>query len=60
MDPIIEALVTGASDDTIMEMLAEKEKGEGAEELVEKEKDQPPKYRSCIKIRGRPILPRGH
>jgi len=60
MDPIIEALVTGASDDTIMEMLAEKEKEEGVEELEEKEKkeeDQPPKYRSCIKVRGRPILP---
>merc|ERR1719447_137592 len=60
MDPIIEALVTGASDDTIMEMLAEKEKEEGVEELEEKEEkeeDQPPKYRSCIKVRGRPILP---
>ena len=57
MDPIIEALVTGASDDTIMEMLAEKEKEEGVEEMEEKEEDQPPKYRSCIKVRGRPILP---
>ena len=56
MDPIIEALVTGASDDTIMEMIAEKEKEEGVEEQEEKE-DQPPKYRSCIKVRGRPILP---
>ena len=57
MDPIIEALVTGASDDTIMEMLAEKEKGaEEHEEKEGKEEDQSPKYRSCIKVRGRPIL----
>ena len=61
MDPIIEALVSGASDDTIIEMLAEKEKEEGIEgheeEKKEDKEEKQPKYRSCIKIRGRPILP---
>ena len=59
MDPIIEALVTGASDDTIMEMLAEKEKDEVVQETEENEEEEEkqPKYKSCIKVRGRPILP---
>ena len=59
MDTIIEALVTGASDETILEMIAEKEKEEEVHQNEEENKEEveQPKYRSCIKIRGRPILP---
>ena len=59
MDTIIEALVTGVSDETILEMIAEKEKEEQVHQNEEENKEgaEQPKYRSCIKIRGRPILP---
>ena len=59
MDTIIEALVTGASDETILEMIAEKDKEQQdhQNEAENKEEVEQPKYRSCIKIHGRPILP---
>ena len=56
MDPIIEALVSGASDDTIMMMLEEQEDRKG-EVGAKDQEEQKTAYRSCIKVKGRPILP---
>ena len=54
MDDVIQALLSGATDERILELLAELEKSDDNEvNFAEKDVD----YKSCIKVNGEPILP---
>ena len=55
MEDVIRALLAGASDQTILEMLERLEKE--SEIQTEGEDAESRKYESCVTLRGAPILP---